>query len=248
MKLSIPSKTFLLGEYNVLYGGSAVLIATEPSFVIENNDIYDPYKGSGGFGLSGAKFIAAYYNERKNLNVYDAIEEFRSKERVQSGSDVVCQLIGNVTVIHPNKTYRSTKWPFKNHELLIFKNTSKVNTHQNIDISKQLDVEKMNRYVSMVEHSMETESVELFSEGVGLFFEYMLSESLVSDSARCHTAALSAMDEVLAVKGCGALCHDAIFTFNYKRNSAKIKSFAKQRGLIYTASSTDIRGGAYVVC
>lgn len=248
MKLSIPSKTFVLGEYNVLYGGSAVLIATEPSFIIGDDDIYDPYKGSGGFGLSGAKFIASYYKEFQNLNVYDAIEEFRSKERVQSGSDVVCQLMGNVTIIHPHKTYNSVKWPFKNHELLIFKNTSKVNTHQNIGVSRSLDVEKMNRFVNMVEHSMETESIELFSEGVGMFFEYMLSESLVSDSARDHVLALLEMDEVLAVKGCGALCNDVIFTFNHKSVSEKIKSFAKQRGLIYTASSADIRGGAYVVC
>ena len=248
MKLSIPSKTFLVGEYNVLFGGSAVLIATEPSFAIENNHINDPYNGNGGFGLSGAKFIASYYDIYRNLNVHDAVDKFRSRESLQSGSDVICQLLGDITIIHPEKKYNSIEWPFKDHELLIFKNTSKVNTYQNIDISKRLDVERMNIYVNMVENALETENTDLFSEGIDLFFKYILSEALVSTSAKDHVFALSEMDEVLAVKGCGALCNDVIITFNHKSNSENIKSFAKRLGLIYTASSADMRGGTYVVC
>lgn len=86
MKWTIPGKTFLLGEYAALQGGSAILITTHPCFDfslttentndtihpsspaghwIANNLIkqsyfwHDPYV-LGGFGASSAQFIGAY--------------------------------------------------------------------------------------------------------------------------------------------------------------------------------------------
>lgn len=89
MKYFVPSKTFLTGEYSVLVGGSALGLATDPSFEISylsdqipfqfhesspaglflrkknktaNVHIHDPYlsKGvQGGFGKSTAEYFAA---------------------------------------------------------------------------------------------------------------------------------------------------------------------------------------------
>lgn len=87
MRLSFPSKTFLLGEYAVLQGGRALLLGHPPLFrcAIEEGAgaspfhaespagrwlaahpaasrlaFEDPHKGKGGFGGSGAEFLCAW--------------------------------------------------------------------------------------------------------------------------------------------------------------------------------------------
>ncbi|MBC7456658.1 MAG: hypothetical protein H7235_00150 [Bdellovibrionaceae bacterium] len=95
MKLLIPGKTFLVGEYAVLVGGKAPGVATEPYFVtdfsqqhmttvhensaaglllksigqteLEINSVINSY-GFGGFGQSTAEFIATWFH---NHTVHD---------------------------------------------------------------------------------------------------------------------------------------------------------------------------------
>ena len=89
--LTIPGKTFLVGEYAVLVGGEALGIATNPQFSLEikspneiidyhaesavglfckkndlvfNRKIINPY-GVGGFGQSTAEFIFAWFEKNK---------------------------------------------------------------------------------------------------------------------------------------------------------------------------------------
>lgn len=87
LKFSVPGKTFLVGEYAVLAGGSCLGLGTSPSFSIVPNangnpfhpespagrylhkksienfahDFINPY-GVGGFGASTAEFIFSYYS------------------------------------------------------------------------------------------------------------------------------------------------------------------------------------------
>lgn len=88
MKWHIPAKTFLLGEYAAVAGGSAIILTTTPSFTLalvegeHHQAIHpdspagqwwashripakslawqDPYEGKGGLGASSAQFIGAY--------------------------------------------------------------------------------------------------------------------------------------------------------------------------------------------
>ncbi|WP_239005293.1 hypothetical protein [Legionella sp. MW5194] len=88
MKWNVPAKTFLLGEYAALEGGSALILTTKPCFeltlvdepVLKGIDSaspagrywlslppveqglhwYDPYGGLGGLGASSAQFLAVY--------------------------------------------------------------------------------------------------------------------------------------------------------------------------------------------
>lgn len=107
MKLSIPGKTFLVGEYSVLLGASALGIATRPCFEIEYGDtqlqihpespaglylnkysktlsasLFDPYplKGAkGGFGKSTAEYFAAIFPDLLNQKKHfsDILKEYR---------------------------------------------------------------------------------------------------------------------------------------------------------------------------
>ncbi|CEK11667.1 mevalonate kinase family protein [Legionella hackeliae] len=88
MKWRIPAKTFLLGEYAAVAGGSAIILTTAPCFelAIATDSLMhgihpdspagqwwlhhrtpmqgllwrDPYEGKGGLGASSAQFIGAY--------------------------------------------------------------------------------------------------------------------------------------------------------------------------------------------
>ena len=89
MKWLIPAKTFLVGEYAALLGGSAIVLTTTPCFEMTLGDEKtrktevhpnspagqwwanqqglgktllwrDPYEGIGGLGASSAQFLGAY--------------------------------------------------------------------------------------------------------------------------------------------------------------------------------------------
>lgn len=86
-RFSIPGKIFLLGEYLVLAGGSALIAAIGPRFILKSGDaatefhpqssagkllaatrglrsrgyeFSDPHEGQGGFGASTAQFALVY--------------------------------------------------------------------------------------------------------------------------------------------------------------------------------------------
>lgn len=93
LRIRVPSKTFLIGEYSALSGGPAIVACTSPMFTAEirsaksdgngpfpkgspgqglldklqgNQDLTwaDPHQGRGGFGGSSAQFIAAKFAEQ----------------------------------------------------------------------------------------------------------------------------------------------------------------------------------------
>ncbi|MDR0677340.1 MAG: hypothetical protein LBF57_01520 [Holosporaceae bacterium] len=98
MIFSTGSKTFLVGEYSVLFGGSAIVLITPPNFLLtvkksvisrtervnecspasvfykdhdfENLhiDFQDPHGGKGGFGASSAQFALFYQLYLKQTN------------------------------------------------------------------------------------------------------------------------------------------------------------------------------------
>lgn len=97
MKWTIPAKTFLVGEYAALEGGSAIILTTSPSFSlslvagdahsglhpespagqwwathrIPNQSLawHDPYQGKGGLGASSAQFIGVYLASCHSLQI-----------------------------------------------------------------------------------------------------------------------------------------------------------------------------------
>ncbi|AZZ36539.1 hypothetical protein CIK05_06960 [Bdellovibrio sp. qaytius] len=102
LKFNVPGKTFLVGEYAVLAGGSCLGLGTNPSFSIlpvvngqtfhpespaglylhkksiENftHEFINPY-GVGGFGASTAEFIFSYYsNPHAVKNLHEAFETY----------------------------------------------------------------------------------------------------------------------------------------------------------------------------
>jgi mevalonate kinase len=70
MIFSAKSKTFLVGEYAVLFGGSAVLLATEPEFKLLANKTTTGESLAGvSNGSAAHKFYLAHKNIFKNLSI-----------------------------------------------------------------------------------------------------------------------------------------------------------------------------------
>ncbi|MDR0580709.1 MAG: hypothetical protein LBG04_01175 [Holosporaceae bacterium] len=114
MKFSTGSKTFLVGEYSVVFGGSAIILITPPSFELRvtngetsfsgvdpaspaymfyrshdfhniSVEFFDPHKGGGGFGASSAQFALLYQlHLRLTLTQFD-IDLFLKEYRKFSG-------------------------------------------------------------------------------------------------------------------------------------------------------------------
>lgn len=69
LSIKIPSKTFLAGEYNILHGGTAILINTKPNFVftIKNSDSHaNPFHPQSPAGL----FIQQHYEYFQQHKIY----------------------------------------------------------------------------------------------------------------------------------------------------------------------------------
>lgn len=98
MKITIPGKIFISGEYAALKGMPALSVAVNPGFVFKNSsslvfhlespagrihsqltgDFFDPYNNMGGLGRSTAEFIAAIVNLNPNENdIWTVWEQYR---------------------------------------------------------------------------------------------------------------------------------------------------------------------------
>lgn len=131
MKLEVPGKTFLVGEYSVLLGGASLGLATKPCFEIgfgsdyNQNDsasfhpespaglylkkhsrsltvsIKDPYS-QGGFGRSTAEYWAAVVPDLIKTNK-NFYEIFDEYKSLHRGSgiDLAFQYFGNVCLADP---------------------------------------------------------------------------------------------------------------------------------------------------
>lgn len=131
MKFEVPGKTFLVGEYSVLLGGSALGLATQPGFEIsfERNynqqdsvsfhpespaglylkknskslmvSIKDPYP-HGGFGRSTAEYWAAVVPDLIKTNKnFYEIFDEYKSLHMGSGIDLAFQYFGNVCLADP---------------------------------------------------------------------------------------------------------------------------------------------------
>lgn len=160
--VEIPSKTFLLGEYGVLYGGPALVLCHPPFFEIDqervrlhpkspagkwlqkegvelNLPFKDPYKGGGGFGGSTAELVGAYYYSNKRKQTEKDLMAFYyalyKEEKEPSGADLYTQLSLEEGLFEFTKSplkKNKLEWPFKEISIFLLKRKVKVKTHEHL--------------------------------------------------------------------------------------------------------------------
>ena len=282
--IKVPSKTFLVGEYLAVVGGPAVLLATEPEFLVsaveqdsislnsgwpkrageavafERVDeqsakgplarlfqrvntklageqkpslsfwIQDPHRKRGGFGRSGAEFLALCHFARE-LNGKDQaparlLDLFRSCGGQGSGADLVAQALGGITAfesqVGESRTLAS-QWPFPLLEISIFRTGVKVSNHDGLDepsdlVSARAIVVRTIRAITAVN---ERDLVQSVSD----YRNWMLAQN-VEHRATTELLDLFQKDSRwLAAKGCGALGADVILGLNRPENRESLEGF-----------------------
>ena len=147
--LRIPSKTFLLGEYAVLYGGQAIVLVHPPFFrvqksnnsvlfhkdspaarlmrknsLIQDFEFIDPHGGRGGFGGSTAEVVASF--KSKTLCTIeellkDYLNLFSDQGVKPSGADLYAQwLCANGEVLKNSSIVLYNKKSIRASESLIW--------------------------------------------------------------------------------------------------------------------------------
>lgn len=279
MKYIIPSKTFVVGEYNVMFNGEGVLLATHPCFFIEisdaitinedldfhdfsvpRKDIVITGNDKAGFGKSSAGFLALFKHliyghltENDSIDIKRMLEFYKSislSKNKPSGADIVTQLLGNITIFANEKSY-SVNWPFEKYEILIFKTKTKIKTYehlsQDLHISNR-DLVAMQDQVNSVKTGLKNQKIYDVINGINQYNKVLFGLGLVSEETQELLKEIKNDENILATKGCGALCNDVIITLNDKANSDSIKKNLESLGLKYTSSTDNLSGGLNVVC
>lgn len=270
MKLNVPGKTFLVGEYSVLLGGSAIGLATKPCFEItydqalglnfhtespagcylrkHNKSVLvsmkDPYI-SGGFGRSTAEYWAAIAPDLLKINqaFYKIFEEYKSLH-TGSGVDLAFQYFGQVCLADPLiQFYQTFNWHFENLDFYIISTGFKIKTHEhlkNLNLNLLRDLPALSNKITKV-----------FSENKEFEFLALMKDwckaleahGLTHASSLEMKAVLEAFEPIKLAKPCGALGADVIIVFFAKSHIETVRNFLLQNKFNIQAHSSDLIEG-----
>lgn len=270
MRISVPSKTFLIGEYAALEGSAALVLATQPRFVLSTDlskgstgfqphpdspagriwgkvtspvIFQDPHSGAGGFGASGAEFLAARCFQ-EIPSVADLVTEY---QRLQTGSgyDVAAQLLGGVAHICARTlTFQTLRWKLSGIDFLIFRTGQKALTHENLKLSKQtlapLSLISENAVQAYVQGDMPG-----FIEGLSDFSSFLEIQGLVAKTTIEILGAMEMDSNILLAKGCGAMGADTVLALVQSDKASRVRQDWSKR-LAFVASSQSLTEGLRV--
>lgn len=251
MRLKFPGKTFLLGEYAVLKRGPAILLGHGPYFEADlvgggatrnpfhpespagrwlarfpfagSIDFSDPHRGAGGFGGSGAEFLAAWYSRREiprsmAARVKAAQEAWQdSREFPGSGADILTQAYGvnadDAFLLHldfgsaiPDIEPLDRRLGLN---LSLFHTGRKLPTHEALSQLPPLPQEELRDLVIEAAEALRGRNAKWFADAMQTYGETLAKAGLLASHSREALASLPPTG-VRAAKGCGAMGADVL--------------------------------------
>lgn len=285
MTWSIPTKTFLLGEYAALAGYSAIILTSTPCFKLRLSHqtglhgIHpespagklwaryprlshyglhweDPYQGLGGLGASSAQFIGVYranaYLEGQPLDkdalltVYQDIT-FDPKGIPPSGYDVLAQSAeqtdNTARCVYLNQrtnTYLSYPWPFADIGYILVHTRKKLATHQHLQSLHALkDVEELGQIVDRAQTACDAQESKGFVQAIQDYHQALTKRAWVATHTLTYIQQLQSENDMLALKGCGALGADVILLLVDNSNMANTLQHLSAAGWGIIATNGD---------
>lgn len=236
-------------------------------------DFIDPYMGQGGFGASSAQWAAFYafvnqyhasmgffFDKTKNENDFaknldfDFINTFLKKYRSfsenkfpPSGYDVISQWVGKVSYIDvKNKVVKKFDWPFDDLSFVLIKSSEKIATHSHLKDLSQIPEKELRACVAKTLKAFETKNQDLLIEGINDNFKALKKVKLVAPQALESIDKISKNENVLAVKGCGALGADVFCVLLKSENIPQFLSFCSSEGLNPISTENELSHGIEV--
>ena len=266
MKILVPGKTFLVGEYAVLLGSAALGLATKPCFEIDfgakgftphpespaglylkkhslnlSCSLTDP--GPGGFGRSTAEYLAAIAG-RGPEKFRNILVEYKSLCN-GSGIDLAFQYFGNLCLADPSiQFYQTFSWHFESLDFLIVSTGVKVSTHEHL---ATLDHKKLsglpalaNKITQVYAENKESEFLQLMTT----WTEMLKGLGLTHQNSLELSSIITSFNEVKLVKPCGALGADVLLVFFERQNRNSVSQFLTDKKIKIQAGSADLCNGA----
>jgi hypothetical protein len=265
---SFPSKTFLLGEYCVLEGAPALLLAHEPMFRAEFHpdpqaaspfqvgspaarlserlgldprrfSFLDPHEGKGGFGASGAEFLAvarqdpAAPGSRSDFAWY-AREAYLRLGDPGSGADLLVQAFAESSGLVSVGIGRHAleMLPARLGALVtLFRTGRKLPTHEHLRETGRASVRELCLYVEQARAACLAGNLEAFADAVKAFGGGLEKRGLLADHSAKALRGLG--NGPLAAKGCGAMGSDVLLVLS--RAPLHLARWAKDHSLVEVA-------------
>jgi mevalonate kinase len=267
MKINVPGKTFLVGEYAVLAGGPALGLATRPCFEITYGgsnalsfhpespagkylkdhptfsiSMTDPYPG--GFGRSTAEYLAVLGPRlhKSPVGFSTLLNEYKSLCS-GSGIDLAFQYFGKVCLADQAiGFYQTFDWHFTSLDFFIVSTGLKVPTHEHL---KNLDSAKPLALVPLADHV-----ARLYAQKNEAEFLYQLKQwcETLQSMELTHENSLALIQElrdenILLSKPCGALGADVLLVFFSPEKKETVRQLLIEKGLRIQADSFDLSEG-----
>ncbi len=246
---AFPSKTFLLGEYLVLEGGPALVLAHPPAFHggqgpgagfapaspagrlalargLDPKQFFfkDPHAGRGGFGASGAEFLTVAHALGCG-EPWQTWELYRELGLPGSGTDILVQAfapaekISFVYVDQETRTLELRPPAALGLELTLFHTQKKLATHEHL----------ATKLPSLAGAAAIVREEKNLVRAVRAYAEILESNGLVATHSQAALQDLKAEPTVQAAKGCGAMGSDVLLVLG---QGAKLEPWAKRHSLV----------------
>jgi len=231
MKLHCPSKTFLLGEYAILSGAPAILLATPPYFALEKGKWKDPYHGAGGFGASGAKFVFEAF-QKGEKDAWQVWQAYRASGLKGSGADVVAQWTGKVTYFCPRECrIEKLDWPFKDLVVGLIHTGHKVLTHEHLESLTAQNFGELEEIVYEAYFAIKQKNKSEFIQKIKDYAHYLEKLQLVCENTKNILNEMQENSMILAAKGCGAMGADVILCLLHKKDALNFSQWCNEMAL-----------------
>ncbi len=274
MNFRFPSKTFLLGEYAILKGASALLLGHPPFFTAELEDsatcdapfhpeslaghwlkqhpldykirLKDPHEARGGYGGSGAEFLAAWIGDKsvpaphapRAIFAWSAWEDSRSLPGSGSGADILTQAFGCdrsdpffLEIDLEGRSLNEIYFLEGNGFLSLFHTGQKLATHSQ-PIPEKLPLQEMEELVFKAGFCLEKGQFQGFAQCVNSYGDLLASLGLAAPHTLKAVESARKVPHVLAAKGCGAMGSDVILIVHSKE--VELDAWARENSLTLT--------------
>ena len=182
---------------------------------------HDPYFGLGGMGASSAQFLGIYYArnfiKKYSFQYEDLLSEYlqhawNGKGIAPSGYDVIAQAMGGSVYIEGlTKIYKNYSWPFPDISFILLHTGKKQATHthlQNLDKIHRLD-KLTNLSQTVCDNFLKIDSTS-FINAINDYYLTLCELNLVAQHTQEMISFLKNDNDILAIKGCGALGSDIL--------------------------------------
>ena len=246
----IPSKTFLFGEYAVLAGGEAVVIATPPFFEI--TDKIEPWHTKSiahqnltdqqtlsitaqhafkGLGRSSAEFITSFLDSEGVGSINDILSKFHAANTAlnlrASGADVACQWLGFCTDFNKK---RATVWPFHDIDIGVWITKLECKNHDIIKPSTGICLDLVKQSI-VCSNAWAAQNLDNLIKAINDFTYCLQDQGLQAKVIADKTAQIKANTPAIMVKGCGGMGLDVILTLSEKACREQFVKRVAENGL-----------------